>query len=489
MNLKIDNSNPQITEISIEISHSDYAEKVENALKKERRKAQIPGFRSGNAPMGMIKKMYEKNFILDEVNNIISAELYKYVQDNNLNIFGEPLAIEEKTMVDLDKLDEPFVLAFEIALQPTFDIDFEKLPTVQYLQVKATDKQIAQYIDDLRRQHGTYLTPEEIGDEDFISLQFDESENFCFVNDFNDVGKNLFLGKKVGEEVACNLKDIFKEKEKLARFLKLKEEEIAIDEPYAKTVKIHHITRSTPAELNEEFFQKAFPNGSVTDETQLKEEAAKAIELQWKSFADRQFMNDSIKVFIEHITIDFPDDFLKRFILNSKQDLTPETLEEQYDDYKKSFKWQLIENKIVSENEIQVSQEDIKAYIRQFFVQNYFSNIDPQTIEEQLDALVAETLKKKEEVKNIYDMLFDQKIMEFLLTKMKIKYVDKYNEEEEKKEEKEKEKKTTKSTTKTTTKPKTTKKEEKVAVEEKKEVKAKKAETSQESKPKSTKKE
>ena len=174
--------------------------------------------------------------------------------------------------------------------------------------------------------------------------------------------------------------------------------------------------------MNDEFFKKAFPDGSVTNERELRTIAAKTIENEWQSHSKKQFMNDSIGLLLEHVQIEFPDDFLKRFILSSQKEMTPENLDEKYEDYKRSFKWQLIENKIVTGNNIQVTSSDVEDYIRNFFVKNYFSNFDPKEIEDKLNTLVADALKNKDDVKNIYDQLYDQKIEETLRSKMNIEY-------------------------------------------------------------------
>lgn len=421
MNIQVEKTNPQVQELRIEISKEDYVEKVETALKKQRRTAQIPGFRPGNAPMGMIRKMYEKSLISDELNHIIGEALYGHIKENNHKILGEPLPIDEKTIVNIDQPDTPFVFTFEFALEPEFDIQYDALPKVQYYQFVAQENEIDNYIQQIRKRHGEYITPETISEEDYVTVTYNETDGFCFVSDFNETGKNLFVGKKTDDQISCNLADIFSEKEKLAQFLKVKEEEIN-DTPIETTISIKHIGRITEAELNDEFFKKAFPDGSVTNEKELRAIAAKTIESEWENHSKKQFMNDSIGILLEHIQIEFPDDFLKRFILASQKEMTPENLDEKYEDYKRSFKWQLIENKIVTENNIQVSSSDVEEYIRNFFVKNYFSNFDPKEIEDKLNTLVADALKNKEDIKNIYDQLYDQKIEETLRSKMNIEY-------------------------------------------------------------------
>ena len=301
-------------------------------------------------------------------------------------------------------------------------IDFEKLPAVKSFKVTASDKEKEQFIENLRNRFGEYTTPEAIEENDSVSVKYNEDKDgFIFIKDLTAKGKKAFIGKKKDDEVKVKLKDIFADNTYLARFMKVKEEEIEEGNAYETTIKIGHIGRMVPAELNDDFFKKAYPDGSVTNEKQLNELAAKEIEAQWAQETDRYFMNNAITTLIDNVKIDLPDDFLKRFIVGSGQkDVTAENIEEKYESYRNSFRWQLLENKLVADNNITVSQDEVKAYIRDFFVRSYFANFDSEAVKEQLDKLVADAMKNHEDVKKIYDQLYDKKIMEVLHAKMKV---------------------------------------------------------------------
>ena len=421
MDIKNEKKSELLNEIIITITAEDYAENVEKALKKERRTAQIPGFRIGNAPMAIIKKHYERHFTAEEVNRLLSDKLYGYLRDNNLKILGEPLPIEEKTSVDFDKND-PFVFAFEYALEPEVNVDFGKLPAVKSFKVVASDTEKEQFVDNLRNRYGEYITPEAIEENDSVSVKYGEDKDgFIFIKDLTAKGKKAFIGKKKDDEFKVKLKDIFADNTYLARFMKVKAEEIEEGNNYETTIKIGHVGRMVPAEINDDFFKKAYPDGTVTDIDQLNALAAKEIEAQWAQETDRYFMNNAISTLIDNVKIDLPDEFLKRFILGSGQkDVTAENIDEKYESYRNSFKWQLLENKLVAENKIEVKYDDVKGYIRDFFVKNYFSGFNDDAVKEQLDKLVADALKNQEDVKRIYDQLYDKKIMEVLHAKMKV---------------------------------------------------------------------
>ncbi|MBO4654020.1 MAG: hypothetical protein J5644_00545 [Bacteroidales bacterium] len=411
MNIKNEKANGDIQELTIEITKEDYAGKVEAALKKYRRTAQVPGFRVGNAPMAMIKKMYEKSVTYDEVNNMMSQELYKYLSDNKIDIMLEPIPVEDKSKVDFDNPDN-FVFVYEYALQPQFDIDFNK--QVTNFKITASQEEINNLIDQMQRRYGEYTSPEEVGEDDYISAKINDQDSFFFTKELNEEGRKAFTGKKVNDTVHVALRKIFEDEKNVLKVLKIMDQPLEEGNQYEYDVTISSIGRITPAELNEDFFKKAYPDGNITTKEQLEKNCAEQIEKQWKDYTDRQFMNDAIGVLLDNVNITFPDEFIKRYILLTQKDMTAEKLEEKYADYQKSFKWQLIENKIVKDNNLNVTQDDVKAYVRNFFMTNYFSNFKEEDIKDRLDSLVNDALKKKEDVKNIYDQLYDAKIMDVL---------------------------------------------------------------------------
>ena len=411
MNIKNEKVNGDVQELTIEITKEDYAGKVETALKKYRRTAQVPGFRVGNAPMPMIKKMYEKSVTYDEVNNMMSQELYKYLSDNKIDIMLEPIPVEEKSKVDFDNPDN-FVFVYEYALQPQFDIDFNK--QVTNFKITASQEEIDNLVNQMQRRYGEYTSPEEVGEDDYLSAKIDDKDSFFFTKELNEEGRKAFMGKKVNDTVHVALRKIFEDEKNVLKVLKITDQPLEEGNQYEYDVTISSIGRITPAELNEDFFKKAYPDGNITTKEQLEKSCAEQIEKQWKDYTDRQFMNDAIGVLLDNVNISFPDEFIKRYILLTQKDMTAEKLEEKYADYQKSFKWQLIENKLVKDNNLNVTQDDVKNYVRNFFMTNYFSNFKEEDIKDRLDSLVNDAMKKKEDVKNIYDQLYDAKIMDVL---------------------------------------------------------------------------
>lgn len=420
MNIKHEKAPGQLQEVTIEINKEDYAAELEAALKKQRRTAHVPGFRPGNAPMGMIKKMYEKTLLVQEIDNIVNKEMDKFMKDNEVRYIFEPLPVEGKSKMNFDEPDH-FEFVYEYALAPDVKIDYAKLPKVVDFTIVPTDEDREGFIKQLRERHGNYITPETIEAGDSVSVKYGEDkEGFFFMHDLTDAAQKKFIGKKKDEAVQLSLRKAFTNEAVMARFLKVDAKDLEADNEYKFKVTIKHIGRIEPAELNDEFFKKAYPDGNVKNEKELNAEADKVVTEQYQPELNRQFMNDAIEMLIDNVKVDLPDDFIKRYILLTQKDMTAETLEEKYNDYKRAFQWQILEGKLVEGSDIKVEMEDVKNYFREYFIKNYFGNFNMDDVKDRVEELVKQSMENREYVKNVYDMLFDQKLTELLRSKLNI---------------------------------------------------------------------
>lgn len=420
MNILKEKQNEPVQVLSIEICEADYAEKVLAALKKQRRTAQVPGFRVGNAPMGLIKKTYEKSFIADAVNELMYEALNSHVHENKLDIIGEPLPIDDRTQVDFEH-PEKFVFTFEIAVKPEFEIDYSAIPVITRYEVAASEEEIDNYVMDLRKRYGVYSSPNTISEEDYVTVEYGENATGNFsVNDLNEEGKKLFVGKIVGEVVNGDVNTIFQSDVKLASFLNTAGELINKNEPNMLNMTIKNVSHLEPAEMNEEFFKKiSSEDHPIADEAALRAEGAAKIEAEYAMHVGQKFMNDAIEALVENVKFDLPADFLKRYILTVQKEMTAEKLEEEFPKYEKSFRWELIENKLLKDNDIKVGEEDIRNYLRDLYMRNYFYQFKPEDIAEHLNSLIDGQMKNKEQLKQIYDQLLDRAIGEVLAKNMK----------------------------------------------------------------------
>jgi len=421
MNITHEASTENVQQLNIEVNRTDYAENVEAALKKYRRTVQVPGFRIGNAPMGLIKRNYEKPLIVEEVNKMVTDGLNNFIKENSVSILFEPMLIEEKSMIDFEK-KEDFVFAFEFAVQPEFELEFAALPIMKTFKIEAAKDEIEDFMTQIRKRHGDYINPETIEDDDYVTVRWDEDKEygFFFVKDLTSKGKEWFLNKKKDDIVTVVFNELFESEENLKKFLNKTDGNIKDINSENVDVKIASIGRVDLAEMNDEFFKKAFPDGSITSIEEFEKHAAIQIEAQWKQESDRKFMNDAITLLIQNVVIDLPEDFIKRYLLTNNNEITEEKLSKDWKQYIETIKWQLIESKLGKEENIEVTLDEVKNHIRNFYYQNYFMQFNLADVEERLNQMVEEAVKDSKQMKQLYDQLFDHKIMLLLQSKMNL---------------------------------------------------------------------
>lgn len=435
MNITQESTGDLTATIKLEMTSEDYKKNVNTVLKDYQKKANIPGFRPGKVPFGMINKMYGKAVLAEEVNKLISDSLNKYIVDNKINILGYPIPNTELTTeMDFDK-QENFEFFFDIGITPEFEITLNDKLKVNYYQIKADEDVVNKYLVDLRERNGKSSKPETIEDNDKISGDFVETNSDGTVKEDGIKGSaqiklevlklkavnTEFIGAKIDDKIIFNPLKATKSDIETAAIIGLSTKEASKFKSDIQFT-ITEITRTELAELNEEFYKMVYPQDEIKDIAGLKERIKKDAEISFVAESDRQFMNNSVEKLIEKSKIVVPDEFLKRWLLENNQNkVTPEQLETQYDSYIKSLKWQLIESKIVKEHDIEVKEEDVQNHIK-----GYFTNMSPDSSPEQderLNEIVKSVMKNKDEVKKIYDQLYDKRLLE--LFKSTVKRVNK----------------------------------------------------------------
>ena len=422
MNIKHENVPGQLQELTIEIQKEDYAENVDKALKKQRREIAVPGFRKGNAPMGIVQKMYGKNILVMEIDKLVNEQIEKFFKDNDIKFIFEPMPVEGKSQVDFDNPDN-FSFVYEYVVRPEVNIDLSAMPAVTDFTVIPSEEEITTQIDQLRERHGKYEMPDTIEANDSVSVSYGgEKEAFFFIRDLKDDARKEFIGKKKEDTLTMAMRKAFTADPFFARAFDLKVDELKDDDPYTYDLTIKRIGRINPAELNEDFFKAAYPDGSVTDEVTMRETEKQKIAAQYKPDTDRMFMDRAISTLLDNVNVELPDDFMRRYILAVQKDMTEEALDKEFERYKNSFKWQIIENTLVEGEDVNVTRADIEEYFRNYFIQNYFANFNAESVKDQVDKIVADSMKNQEYVKNAYDLLYDQKLVALMRKKMNINH-------------------------------------------------------------------
>jgi trigger factor len=410
--------------ITLEIDKSDYQGKVEEALNNYRKNASIPGFRKGHVPMGMVKKQYEKAIQADELNKLISESLNKFIEDEKLRLLGQPIPKEEGS--DANFLGDHHKFVFEIGLEPEFTVDLSQ--PIDYYDIKVTDKEIDTQIEHLRGHFGTYEVSESISEKSQISgTFFNEAEQVdkFFTFAAKQLGEKAFealKGKKVGDQLSLSTKGLFKDPHMLMQALE-KPHDVVHDLDIEVTFTIEKIEDQVLADMNEEFFQKVYPD--TTSEADFREKVAKSIKEDFDHSSDVRLLDDATEMLIEKTKFDLPADFLKRWIrATSENPITEEEAAEDYEKSEKGLRYQLIEGKIVEQNNLQVSYQEIRDFtenaIRAQMARFGLFEIGKK----ELDNFVNNTLKERAEVERIHRELTGGKLIEFYKEKANLNKIE-----------------------------------------------------------------
>ncbi len=427
----IDSSNATIT---ISIEKADYTEKVEKTLRDYRKKANIPGFRPGMVPLGLLKKMYGKSILAEEINKILSDELYKYIQDNNINMLGEPLP-NETDQKDIDfSTQEDFEFVFDLGLAPEFEVELNKKDKVKYYQITPSEEMIDNQIKSYTGRYGKYVQEESAEEKDMVKgvltelAEGKEKEGGIQVPDAvltpaymkDEASKALFAGAKVGDVITFNPKTAFENDAEISSLLKISKEEVAeVTADFQFT--IEGITRYHEAEIDQELFDKVYGEGVVKSAEEFTEKIKSNIQETLAQDSEYKFGIDAREALVKkYDSLVFPDAFLKRWLLASNKNLTEETLEADYPKMIADLKWQLIKDKLAKSNDIKVEKDDVEDFGRKIarsqFAQYGMIGMDDAI----LDNYVKDMLKKEETLKNIIDKVAENKVLDIIKNAVKV---------------------------------------------------------------------
>jgi trigger factor len=421
--------------IKLEVKKSDYELKVANALATHRKKANIDGFRPGHAPVGMIKKMYGLGVIAEEVNKIISENLYKYIYEQNLNVLGEPLpSITDQKPVDFEN-DVDFEFAYDIAFAPVFEVKMSKRDKIQYYKIKVSEKMLDEKVAQYARMYGSNAVVDtvEANTEMLkgVMVQVDENgavaeggimnDNTAISLEFMKDEESLakFKGAKVGDVIKFNPVVAYPNKADFASMLNITKEE-AENVTADFTMKIVEINRFSPSEINEDLFEKACAGKEVKDEAGFRAIVSEEIAATLVNDSDYKFSLDAKAKFVKKCDITLPEKFLKRWIISSNKEVNAEQVEKEFPQYADDIKWQIIKSKIVSNNDLKVSEEDVREVAKEFArmqMQQYGLTNLP---DEHLNGFVDKILESEKERKSIVDRASEIKIMNHLKGAVKL---------------------------------------------------------------------
>ena len=403
--------------VKIEIAKADYSEKVEKILTDYRKSANIPGFRKGQVPMGLVKKQHGKAILADEVNKILQESLGKYLNDEKLDVLGSPLP---KFQDEMNWDAEDFSFEFEIGLSPEFDIKLKAKKAITKYTITADKKMIDDQLVNIQKQYGK-LTPKTVveKDDEVTGVFFNDSEGIeataTLTLDKLKGKANLsaFMAAKVDDVLTLQTKGLFQDSHDLMTYLKV-DNDTAHGLDVEVTFTISEVNSREEAELDQELFDKLFGAGTVKSVTELRAKITEDAEKQFVQQADQKFLNDVTEYLVENTKFDLPAQFLKKWIQTAGEEkLDTDQANEEYEKSEKSMRYQLIESKLIVENNLQVNFEDLKAYTSEMIKTQMaqFGQMNPT--EKEIEDIVARVLSNQEEVKRISEQLTSQKLLDF----------------------------------------------------------------------------
>ena len=419
MNITLDKIDAVNAVVTAEITPEDYQEKVKKAIKDFRKNANMPGFRKGMVPEGLIKKQYGLSILAEEVNKVLQESLYNYIRDNKVNMLGEPLSSEENNNIELVD-GGTFTFKFDLALAPEMKVELTKKDKVEYYNVEVTDEMIDQQVDMYRQRGGNYKPVDDYQDNDMLKgvmteLDVDEpvtAEGVVMLPKYmkNDDQKKLFEAAKVNDVIRFNPTTAYDGNEtELASLMKLDKEKVG-EHKGDFNFQITEITRFVPGDLNEELFQQVFPGSDIKTEADFRQKVREGIESRYQKDSDFRFLIDVRNYLTKKIgKLEFPDEKLKKIMLNNAKG-DEQKVEENYDKSIEELTWHLIKEQLVEQTGVKVDDKDVtemaKDVTRMQFAQYGMMNIP----DEYLDGSVKEMLKKRETVDNLIDRCIEVKL-------------------------------------------------------------------------------
>jgi len=406
----------------------DYAPKVEDALKKYTKKIDLKGFRKGQVPVGVVKKMYGNAILAEEVNNILQDALYKYLEDEKIQILGQPMPQDGQHVVfEINDLQD-YQFNYEIGISPDADLSYmSKLPAYEQYAIEIDEKMLDEEVDGMRVRYGKRTSPDEVQGEDIIYVEFKElnedgspkeggwenSTSFNVNMIIAGPTKEEVLAMKKGDSVNLNVFESFdKDRESVGKYmLNAKDEELAaIGNMFKMT--LSNISRQEKAELNEEFFSALYADGSVTTEAEMRNKIKEDLTKYFSAQTEKKVIQQLGKDLIENAHLSFPDAFLKRWIkASNEKPVTDEELEKDYPGFTKELTWNIIVGKVAKENELKVEYAEILQRTREI-VQNQLLQYGMGYMpDEQLDNFGKRFLEDKRHIQRTHETLLEEKVL------------------------------------------------------------------------------
>ena len=417
MNITKENIDSLNAVVKVDITAADYKEKVDGILLDYRKKADIPGFRKGHVPIGMVKKQYGKSIMIDEINKMLQESLNRYLTEEKLEILGNPLPkVNEEFSWDA----EEFSFEFELGLTPQFEVDLSAKKKITQYNIIAEDSLIDKEVKNLQARYGNVIQKDEVVLSSSLTGTFSNSEQEIDKKSTISVGdikgkSNIkkFIGAKIGDVLELKTKKLFTEDHKLNEVLGITTE-VSNGLDITVTFAIEEVTETELAELNQELFDKLFGEGKVASVEELRGKIKEDAENQFKQQSEQQLLNSITEYLVENTKFDLPSSFLKKWLATAGESpISEEKAGEEFEKSEKGLRYQLIEGKIMSSNDIKIDFEELKEYAKGFIKSQMaqYGNLNPE--EKELEDIANRVLGNQDEAKRLQDQLVSKKLLDF----------------------------------------------------------------------------
>ena len=416
--------------LTVSLKEEDYIPEVDKVLKDYRKKANIPGFRPGKVPMGMIKKMYGTSVLVDEVNKKVSNELYTYIYSEKLDLLGDPIPNEsEQKNINWEK-DKEFEFVFDVALAPQFDLNLSKKDKIVFYDITPGEELIKNYVDGYKKQFGSYEEKDTVeSEEEMLKGDFEElvedgvkKEDAVFLMSAIKTKKaqKTFLAKKKGTSVEFKMKDVFSNDADIKSMLGIDDDKLATVKESNFKFTIKSISVFKEAELNTDLFDKVFEKGTVKTEEEFKNKIIEQAKANLAKDADYKFQLDVKEKLLKKAKFDLPDEFLKRWLVMTNKEITTEQLEKEYPMFQEDMKWQLIKGKLVKDHKLETSEEEILEVAKEYAKAQFQMYGSVSIPDEYLESFAKEMLQKKEEKRRLEERAIENKVVAFVKETVKL---------------------------------------------------------------------
>ena len=425
MNITRENVDALNAVVKVDIAKEDYSGKVEKILADYRKTANIPGFRKGHVPMGMVKKQYGKAVLVDEVNKLLQDALNKYLTEEKLDVLGQPLP---RPQDDINWDTDGFSFEFELGLAPEFEVNLKGKKAITQYHIVADDKMIDEQIERIQKQYGKLVSQDIVVKDSEITgvykneeKEIDNTVTLTLDKFKGKATEKQFIGAKTGDVITLKTKGLYDDEHELMTALKLSHDDVH-DLDIEVNFTITEINERELADLDQDLFDKLFGKDTVTTVTELKTKIKEDAEKQFVQQADQKLLNDVTEYLVENTKFDLPAEFLTKWMQTAgEKEMDAVQAREEYEKSEKSLRYQLIEGKLITDNDVQVTMDDIKNHAREMIKGQMaqFGQMNPS--DKELDDIAARVLSNQDEARRISEQLISQKLLAVYKEKANIK--------------------------------------------------------------------